>query len=152
MSYVLARAKLVSIVEGVTPTLNTLFATGFRHLPEGRSGIQCTSRSFWLEADTDSEGGIPGPYTPDIPSGQPRARTPITLTVSYRFHERRNVLDEMLVTDRLDISKALLTQGNWDGATTGILSVSASPEFMTTRRSPVEGGIEQRITFPLLFR
>lgn len=153
MSYATARARLVRIVEDVLPTTNLLVGEGCRfvHLPEGRAGIQCRSRSFWLEANTDGDGGITGPYTPDI-QGQPRQTFPLTLTVSYKLYERRADLDVLLAADQLAISKDLLSQGNWAGASSGIMSLTTDPLFLPTRRVVGAESVEMRMGMTLLFR
>lgn len=153
MSFATARARLVEIVEDTLPTDNRLVGEGckFVHLPEGRSGIACKSRSFWMESNVDGDGGVTGPYTPDL-QGQPRQTFPITLTVSYRLHEKRADLDVLMAADQLALSKELLTQGNWNGSASGILNLTNAPVFLPTRRVVGPESIEMRMAMTLLFR
>lgn len=153
MTYATARARLVQIIsEEASPTDKRLYSEAFVHLPEGRSGIACRSRSFWLEANTDGDGGFEGPFTPDL-QGQPRMRFSMTLTVSYRAHERRSVMDEVLASDQRLIGIALLTPGYWQSSTSGIISITTDPVYLPTRRVAVnDTTIEQRTSFSLLCR
>lgn len=153
MSYQTAKAELVSIVEDVLPTDDRLLGEGlkFVHLVEGRTGIKCRSRSFWIEANTDGDGGVTGPYTPDL-QGQPRQTYSVALTVSYKLHERRGVLDEVMAADQLAYSRALLTQGFWVTTTSKILNLTADPIFLPTRRTFLDDSVEQRTSMTLLFR
>ncbi len=155
MSYQTARETVVGIVEDVLPTDSRLLGEGLRfvHFPDGRAGADCKSRMFWLEANVDGDGGIPGPYTPDL-AGQPRFAFALTLTVSYKTHERRSVLDEVMAADQMAYTAALAEPRNWlPTATTCLLSLTNNPLFMPTRRF-VQGAksIEQRTTLAMLFR
>ena len=149
MSYTLTKAQ----IEAVTLTDSRLFtdALKLRHLKTGRAGIECRSRNFWLESNVDGDGGVTGPFTPDL-SGQPRLTFSLTLTVSYRMHERRDVMDEVLASDQRDYSIALLKPSNWATSTTGLLSLTANPSFLPTRRTVLADSVEQRTFLSLWFR
>jgi hypothetical protein len=153
VSYALARARLVSIVEGTTPSNTSLLQDAFKELPEGATQDSVTSRRFFLENAVDGDMGIPGPFTPDL-AGQPRISTAITLVVVYRDQPtRRTTLDVQMTDDWKDIAVRLLDPANWNGSSSGILSVTNSPLFLGTRRTfPRAGVVEQRTTFSLLFR
>lgn len=152
MSFATARAQIVSLVTDVVPTDDRLYGQGCRfvHDPEGRSGRVAPSRTFWLEANTDGDGGVTGPYTPDL-AGQPRLSFALTLTVFYKGHAQRAVMDEVLAADQIAVSKALLTPGNWNRPTSGILSITNAPFFLPTRRVVVDGNVEQRMALALWF-
>lgn len=153
MSYATARAQLVAIMAAVVPTDDRVFSANrrFVHIPEGRSGLACPSRSFWLSALEDGDGGVTGPFTPELP-GQPRMTFPLTLTVSYRTYERRSVMDEVLGADLIAYSAALLTPSNWNRPTSGIHNITgAGPLFLPTRRVVVGEHTEQRSTLSLWF-
>jgi hypothetical protein len=155
MTFPLARAKLVSIIEGVTGLDSRLYSDDlkFRHLPEGRSGIDCRSRSFWLEANVDGDGSITGPFTPDL-SGQPRQTFTMTLTVCYRDSpSRRSTLDEVLALDQRALSVALLQPSAWSTATSGILSLTTSEALLPWRRAYLPGDrVELRGVLAMQFR
>jgi hypothetical protein len=153
MSYATARSRLVQILsQEVTPSDQRLYSDrALVHLPTGRAGARCPSRSFWLEANVDGEGGVTGPFTPDL-QGQPRQTYAMTLTVSYQLHENRAVMDEVMASDLREYSIALLTPGYWQSSTSGILSVTSGPLFLPTRRVLLDGSMEQRTSFNLLFR
>lgn len=153
MSYATARARVVAIVEGVTPTSTTLFARPFRELAEGATVESPPPRSFWLESSLDGPMAIVGPYTPDI-AGQPRVSAEMTLTIAYRdFPGERDKLDQQLVSDWIDVSKALGTPSNYQSTTSGLLSLTAAPPFFSVRRVyPRPLVVEQRVSFPMLFR
>jgi len=153
MSYTLAKARAVAIVAGTIPTDHRLVGEGlgFVHAPDGRTGAKLRSRSFWLESNVDGDGGIVGPFTPDL-AGQPRALFAFTLTVVYDLYEQRGVLDEVMAADQLAYTAALLQPSAWQSTTTGLLSLTTSPLFAPTRRVLVGARIEQRTTLALLFR
>lgn len=148
MSYALARAQLVSILEGITPSTKTLIQTPFKHVERLEGNL--TSRSFTLRANQDGDGGVTGPYTPDL-SGQPRMTYTMTLAVTYRAQVNEGALDLTLASDQRDIAIALLTPANWNRPTSGIISITDAPFYLPTRRFEVDGHIEVRSTFPLAF-
>lgn len=149
MTYASARAQIISIVAGITPTDGRIQGK-FVHAAEGRAGVQRTSRSFWLETNVDGDGVVDGPYTPWL-SGQPRFRVPLTLTVTYRDLTDRAVLDEVLAADFKDLAVALLAPGGWDSTNSGIHSLTNGPTYMPTRRVYAEGFVEQRSFLSLWF-
>ncbi len=154
MSFTTARRQLVSIIEDVSPSLATLFSAGarFKHLAEGRGGLACTSRSFWLEANVEGDGGITGPFTPDL-AGQPRQTFTVSLTVSYRDHPtKRATLDEVLAADQRSLSIALLDPSLWDRANSGIISITTDAAFLPWRRTYLSSSVEMRTLFSLYFR
>lgn len=153
MTFALARAKLVDIVAGTTPTTTTLYQGAFVHLPEGASVDNPPSRSFWLECGFEGDTAIVGPFTPDL-SGQPRVSTTCVLVVSYRdFSQKGADVEANLMDDYLDVTKRLLTPSLWVSATTGLTSITSNPAFAPMRRvRPRAGVIEQRTTFDMLFR
>ncbi len=152
MTYSAARARIVSVIEDTLPTDNKLVGEGrrFVHLVEGKAGIKCLSRSFWLEANVDGDGGITGPYTPDL-QGQPRQTYSLTLTVSYQLHARRAVLDEVMASDLRLYSIALLNPAMWDRTTSGIHSLTQDLKYLPTRRSVGPESVEQRTFLSLWF-
>lgn len=149
MSYQSARRQLVDILEEITVT-DTRIPGRFKHVPEGRSGENIKSRSFWIEANVDGDGGITGPYTPDL-GGQPRSTFPVTITVTYRDMTDRATLDEVLAADFRDMAVALLNPGNWERSTSLIHSITTNPVYLPTRRSYGDGSVEQRSFLSLLF-
>lgn len=153
MSYTTAKAQLVSIMKNVVATDNRVFGADrrFTHVPDGKSGVKCPSRSFWIEALLDGEGGVTGPFTPELP-GQPRLTFPLTLTVSYQVYERKSVVDEVMAADLIAYSKALLTPSNWNRPSSGIHNItSAAPIYLPTRRVVVGEFTEQRSALSLWF-
>lgn len=152
MTYASARAQIVRIMKDVVPTSNLAVGEGVRfvHLAEGRSGIACRSRSFWLESNVDGDGGVTGPFTVDL-QASPRMTFSLTLTVSYRLVEKRADLDVVMASDLRDYSIALLTPGLWERSTSCIHNVVASPFYLPTRRVFGADSVEQRTGLTLLF-
>jgi hypothetical protein len=152
MSYATARSRLIEIIEQeVLVTDMRLFADRFKHAPNGASGLQLPSRSFWLEANVDGEGGITGPYTPTL-SGQPRSTITLGLSVFYRAQPTRAAaFDEVLESDRVAISVALLNPALWSSSTSRIHNLAFDPPYLRTRRvaSPDASGVVMRMVFPL---
>lgn len=155
MSYSTARAQVISILEGITPSSVALFSAGFKQRAVEATGPATTPkpRAFTLEAAIDGDAAILGPYTPDI-GHQPRISVVMALTVYYRdFPNQRPLLDEVLLSDWLDIAQALGTPSNYSSTTTGLLAITSSPAFFPMRRTyPEAGDVVQRITFPMLCR
>jgi len=153
MSFTLARAKIVDIVAGTSPSTTTLYQASFVHLPEGASVDNPPSRSFWLECGFEGDTAIVGPFTPDL-SGQPRVSTTCVLVVSYRdFSQKGADVEANLMDDYLDVTKRLLTPSRWDSGSTGLISLTSNPAFAPMRRTrPRTGVIEQRTSFDMLFR
>lgn len=142
MSYATARARIIALVEGITPT-DPRVPGKFRHVAEGRAGQNLKSRSFWLEAAVDGDAVVDGPYTPNL-SGQPRFRVPLTLTVTYRDMTDRAVLDEVLAADFKDLATTLLVPANWNTTTSGVHSLTNAATYLPTRRVYGDGTVEQR--------
>ena len=156
VAYKTAKAQLVSIIENETTISDKrFFPERFVYVKNGRTGQRFPSRSFWLEANVDGEGGIRGPYTPSPTlSGQPRSTVTMTLTVFYEDQPTRaGEMDEVLEADRIAISAALLDPGLWGRPTSGIHSLTDGPTYMRTRRVavPQVGGVEMRTVFPMFF-
>ncbi len=151
-SYTTAREQLVRIVQDVLPVDNSIGeGIRFRHLAEGRDGMRCRSRSFWIVSNEDGSGGIRGPVVANLQL-QPLIVAEMTLTISYQLIEKRSLLDICIAADQRAVSLALLTQGNWETATSGIESLTNDPLFMRARRVVGPDSVELSLSFPMTFR
>lgn len=149
MSYATARRQVIGIVEGITPT-DTRIQGKFKHVAEAKEGDPIRERSFRVEANVDGDGGVTGPFTPDL-SGQPRMMFPISVVVTYRDMANRAALDEVMASDYRDMAIALLKPSNWDRPASGLLSLTTNPTYLPVRRSFADGVVEQRIAASLWF-
>jgi hypothetical protein len=151
VSYATARAQIISILEGITPSVKTLFPERFKAVQRIMDGENLTSRSFKLEANVDDDGVIRGPDLVNL-SLNPLNVVEMTLTVTYRRVTDEAKLDLTLEGDRRDITIALLKQTNWGQPTSGIESLTRGPPFMPTRRVYEANRVLQVTRFPCMFR
>lgn len=151
MSYKTARDQLVSILQAITPSDNTIYQGKFQQ-SSAATGKNVTSRSFWLEANVDGPGVIRGPDLINV-TQSPLQVVTMTLTVTYRAHDpRQSEADTNLESDRTDIARALLNQNNWNRTTSGIENVCDGREFMKCTRSRDGSSVLMKFTFPLTYR
>lgn len=150
MTYPLARAKLIALVESVTPTSNGLDAHGkFKHDPQqGPESTGRVTRSFYLWAAEGSPRG----YVSS--THNPRQMLTTGVHVFYKdAPNNRGLLDEVIEADRLAISNALLDESTWDRTTTGIINVATTgPLILPSTRTAVPGGWESIINVALHYR
>lgn len=154
MTYAVARARLVTIVEE-TPRSSDIVAgesTKFAHLPEGGDDDDETeprTRSFWLVAGVDGAGGIALPYTPDI-SGQPRLTATMTLVVHYRGERgKRADLDVQIESDARDLVRRLLMPSLMSPRTTTNIDYIDAASW--SRQALPGGSMRLKIVFVLFY-
>lgn len=137
-----ARGNLVTIIEGTTPTDARLYDTGFRERKDEMQGASPQSRSFTLVSEGPSSLRAP------LALSVVRAVATMALTIFYRHHTRMSVVDAVIEQDRIDLCRRLANPALWDGA--HVVTITSSGEGMfPAQRTAVDGGIEQRIVFPL---
>jgi hypothetical protein len=154
MTYTTARAQLVTLLEAVTLTTRPLGMRGtLKNFADGDTDKLPGFRGFFIQAGEDGDAGIVGPYVPDM-SGQPLLQTPITVVVVYPGEDTVNAqtLDQVIEEDRAAIAKALLTEANWNSATSKIEWLSDNPLFAPSRREPVDGATLLVFRFNLVHR
>jgi hypothetical protein len=148
MSYPLAKAHLVSMVEALRP-LRTERGLGeaFRHDPRGGGDVAGAIRTFSLRAEALALRG-PSRAQANI------LRHAMALTMEYGTMTDRNLLDHAVVEDFQVIAQGLAT-GEWDFAATGIRIVggeNAVDLFTQTLEEPRPGALRSLIRFPLEVR
>lgn len=155
MSYAVARARLITIIEGASPSSKERgLGDKFKHDPAG-GGDQPVSaqRRFWIEAGPARRWG-PAQTVANVISYD------VAVVVEYQAHlPNRAALDVLIAGDYEAITAALANQALWarnDPETPSTircigadsLSPPDAPLFPRTV-DVVEGGRRLRISFPL---
>jgi len=137
-----ARGSIVGIIEATTPTDIRLYRERFKERSDEVLGGNAPSRSFTLLSEGPSSVRAP------VALSVMRAVTTMALTIFYRHQTRLAVVDAVIEQDRVDICRRLANPALWDQS--HIITITATGEGMfPSSRSIVDGGIEQRIVFPL---
>jgi hypothetical protein len=144
MTWALARAQLVTILEAATPATKPKGLAAFRHAPDSGEGKWGDSRTFRFDIEA---GAARGPYPQGVAK---RRRERVLLTVSYRHQTARNDLVDVIGEDVDTITKALLDEGEWDRPTSTIITLSlGEAELLPFVVEPTQGGTLLRFRFPL---
>jgi hypothetical protein len=146
MSYAIARAQLVSIVEATAPTTLLLgLGDKFRHDARGDDAQPVGGRRrFWLRA---VQGFRRGPSRLQVNEGM----YDVELVVEYQAANDSGLLDSCMAEDFEAITAALMRDSNWNRPASTIRNVGAVDADVLFRAGleDVEGGRRLRITFPL---
>lgn len=120
MSYESARARVVAIVEAVTPTSKTLgLGARFEEAPDASEENPPQARQFTLFGVNDR---VAQPL-----NGTRRRLVTLRLVVHYPLATDRKALDLVLRSDHKDIGDALLSPANWQQSTSTIVSIVGLP-------------------------
>ena len=119
MTYATARAKVVSLLEGATPTVSYGGAGAkFKEVPDvDEEHPPAGARAFALFGLGDFV------RTPLLARGERHRVARLELRVYYRALANRQQLDLMLRADHKVISDRLIDPRLWDSSTSGICSV-----------------------------
>lgn len=146
MSYALARAELVRIVEETAPTTLLLgLGDKFRYDARGDDDQPVGGRRrFWIRA---MQGFRRGPARAHANEGL----YDVELVVEYQAVNDAGLLDSCMVEDFEAITGALMLDSNWGRPASTIRNVGAVDADVLFRAGleDVEGGRRLRITFPL---
>lgn len=146
MSYALARAELVRIVEETAPTTLLLgLGEKFRHDPRGDDAQPVGGRRrFWCRCVQTFRRG-PARLQAN------EAAYDVELVVEYQAANDTGLLDQCMVEDFEAITGALMLDSNWNRPASTIRNVGAIDADVLFRAGleEVEGGRRLRITFPL---
>lgn len=146
MSYAVARAQLVTIVEGVAPTTKLLgLGDTFRHDSRGDDAQPVGGRRrFWFRC---VQAFRRGPARLQANEGM----YDVELVVEYQAANDTGLLDSCIVEDFEAITGALMLDSNWARPASTIRNVGAIDADVLFRAGleDVEGGRRLRITFPL---
>jgi hypothetical protein len=148
VSWALAKATLVSIVEGVTPTTTKRGLPGaFAHVPE-LSETQGNARTFRFRIDDLRASG------PLMPSAQTlRSIYAVTVEVDYSVDLEPEELDDCIQQDYLAIRGSLLDDSLWGRPSSTIeLILPSGNEILPASIKRDEAGARLMITFDLEFR
>lgn len=147
MSWSNVRPVLISIVEGVAPTIKRQgLPAKFKHDTNGSEDSPIgDSRRFWFS----TKGGVAlGHVWPTTV----RYRASVDLVVEYVVDVDSATMDTAITEDAVEIVRALADGGLWQRPTSTIIAVSSSGDnigpFVV---EDVDGGKRLRITFDVEF-
>ena len=144
MSFALARAQIVSILEATSLSYahEDLPAT-LQHVSESSEADAPAPRGFWLEA---SARGIDNPL-----GALSRAHTVADLSVVVFYADiiERGVLDVAIAQDYDDIARTLADPAQWNRPTSTIVALDSAGALLPRQRRPLSGGVLSVLTFPL---
>lgn len=146
MSYSLARAQIVTIVEtyAMAAESQRVGRASFKHYPDASDARLPKSRGFWLTAISHA---MLGPYTPGLPQ---RHRSQMVLTVCYLASSDPSIDDVNMASDHRQISTQLLSPTNWNRPTSTLVTLSNGEDLlMPATIDNVDGARLLRLTFPM---
>lgn len=150
MSWALAKAQLVSVIEAATPsTQKRGLPANFAHVPEQPESLDGNGRTFRFALQNLRGVG------PLMPSAQAlRSRYEVTLEVDYGVDLEPEELDDAIQHDYLVLRAALLDDSGWDRPTSTIENVfpGTPPDLLPATIDRDETGVRLVIVFDLEFR
>lgn len=151
MTYVLAKAKMRSIIEATELTVNGLGAgTSFSFDKQAHpKRPPTTTRGYYLWLERGAHWG----YFTSRDTRRAENVATLSWATFYKDPADADLLDQMMIEDYDAGSKRLLQPSLWDGAITGIIIISSATEqLLPYTRVAVPGGYEQRATIEMRFR
>jgi hypothetical protein len=152
VSYVTAKAQLVSIAEGTTLSAPGMLGLGDKLVRRKDQGPRSTARvgrsfHFWSAAGTHHG------YYNRRDALQPEAMHEVEFVVFYPEAADVDLLDTIMESDRLDVSKRFLDPSLWDPSTSRIINTAHPGDaLLPYRRNVVAGGYELAIVLLLHHR
>jgi hypothetical protein len=150
MSWALAKAQLVSVIEATTPTTQKRgLPAAFAHVPEQPATLEGNGRTFRFSVQNPRGVG------PLMPSTQAlRSRVEVSVEVDYGVDLEPEELDDAMMQDYLVLRAALLDDSGWDRPSSTIENVfpGTSPDILPATIDRDETGVRLVIVFDLEFR